>query len=68
MGRETKSGKENPRPNFKAARRPAAFRLILALRKRQLPMYPLSCGNQSAYLSLINRRDTYSLPFPLPGG
>ena len=46
---------ENPRCYFKAA-----LGLILALRKRQLPMYPLSCGSQSAYLSLINRRETFS--------
>jgi hypothetical protein len=64
MGRETMSVKENPRPNYKAT--PSG--LILAPRERQLPMYPLSCGNQSAYFSLINRRDTFSLPFPLPGG
>jgi hypothetical protein len=64
MGRETMSVKENSRANYKAA--PSG--LILAIRERQLPMDPLSCGSQSAYLSLINRRETLSLPFPLPGG
>jgi len=64
MGRETMSVKENPRCHYKAAR----MRLILAIRERQLPMNPLSCGNQSAYISLINRRKMFSLPFSLPGG
>ena len=63
IGRETMSVKENPRFNYKAA-----FGLILAIRERQLPMNPLSCGSKSAYLSLINRRETFSLPFPLPSG
>jgi len=58
------SVKENPRFNFKAAR----MWLILAIRERQLPMNPLSCGTQSAYISLINRRKMFSLPFFLPGG
>ena len=68
MGREKTLIKENPRSNYKAARRPMVFRLILALRQRQLPMNQLSCGTQSAYISLINRRRIFSLPFPLPGG
>ena len=62
-GREKQVIKENPRTNYKAV-----FGLILALRQRQLPMNILSCGNQSAYISLINRRKKFSLPFPLPGG
>ena len=54
MGRESGlSVKENPRPYCKAA--PA---LILELRPRQLPTIRLSCGSQSANISLINRRDT----------
>jgi mannitol-1-phosphate/altronate dehydrogenase len=62
-GREKPVIKENPRPSYKAV-----FELILAFRQRQLPMNILSCGNQSANISLINRRKKFSLPFPLPGG
>jgi len=57
------SVKENPRYNYKATKG-----LILAVRQRQLPMNQLSCGSQSANISLINRRERISLPFPLPGG
>ena len=63
MGREKPVIKENPRKTYKAA-----FGLILAFRQRQLPMNLLSCGNQSAYISLINRRKKFSLPISLPGG
>jgi hypothetical protein len=64
MGREMTSVKENPRSTYKAA--PCG--LILALRPRQLPMNPMSCGSQSAYISLINRRELFSLPFSFSGG
>ena len=50
---------ENPRPFYKAA-----IVLILELRPRQLPTIRLSCGNQSANISLINRRDTALSVFP----
>ena len=63
MGREMTSVKENPRLGYKAA-----FGLILAIRPRQLPMNPMSCGIQSAYISLINRREGFSLPFSIPCG
>ena len=53
------SVKENPRPYCKAA---AA--LILEARQRQLPTIRLSCGSQSANISLINRRDTALAVFP----
>ena len=64
MGREMTSVKENPRLTYKAA----PYGLILAFRPRQLPMNPMSCGIQSAYISLINRRELFSLPFSFPGG
>ena len=51
--------KENPRPFYKAA-----IVLILDARPRQLPTIRLSCGNQSANISLINRRDTALSVFP----
>jgi len=56
MGREQISIKENPRKNYKATER-----LILDYRVRQLPMKELLCGNQSADISLINRREKNSL-------
>jgi len=64
MGREIILIKENPRFNYKAARN----WLILAFRQRQLPMNLLSCGIQSAYISLINRRKMFSLPISIPDG
>jgi hypothetical protein len=62
MGRETASIQENPRGNYKALRKAA----ILARRQRYLPTFRLSCGNQSAHISLVNRRFIVSLPLPLP--
>jgi hypothetical protein len=44
------------------------LRLILATRQRQLPTIRMSCGSQSANISLTNRRVSGSLPFPIPGG
>lgn len=47
---------ENLRQSCKAAK------LILVHRlKLKLPMNELSCSNQSAYMSVINRRKCYSL-------
>jgi len=58
------SVKENPRAILKAA--PCGP--IHAPRPRQPPMDPISCGIQSAYISLINRRELFSLPISFPGG
>jgi len=63
MGRAKSLIKENHRSNYKSA-----IELIFAPRQRQLPMNQLSCGSQSTYISLINRRKRFSLPFSLPGG
>lgn len=52
---------ENPRFNFKAV-----IKSILVTRQRQLPTNPLSCGNQSAYISLVNRRLFVFLPLKYP--
>ena len=52
MSGEPRSVMENPRLSYEAA-----LRLILAVRTRQLPMNDLSFGTQSAYISVINRRD-----------
>jgi hypothetical protein len=65
MGREMTLHQKNPCVHYKAA---LGSRLILAFRQRPLPTNLLSCGTQSAYISLINRRNSYSLPFPLLGG
>lgn len=53
--------KENPRFNFKAA-----IMLIPASRQRQLPMNQLSCGIQSANISLVNRHFFVSITFQCP--
>ena len=50
---------ENSRHTYEAA-----ARTTLANRTRQLPMNDLSCGNQSAYTSVINRRDYRFSAFP----
>jgi hypothetical protein len=64
MGRAMTYVKENPRAILKAD----PLGLILANRPRQFPMDSMSCGIQSAYISLINRRELISLPFSFPGG
>jgi len=53
--------KENPCGYFMAA-----FGLIQVERLRKLPTNELSCGTQSANISLINRRFSVTLSFLLP--
>lgn len=54
-------------PSRSMLRQSARGGLTLVFRLGQLPMIPASCGNQSANISLINRRSSLSLSFPLPG-
>lgn len=57
--------REYPRDNYTAAGLP-----IRDDRERQLLTDQLSCGIQSAYISLVNRRFCVSLSFkcPIPDG